>query len=175
MIVIRRDKDDTGKKGKKKSFFPFLISIMIFLLLFLVVPIGLVLLLHLPWYLSFIYPLGIGFGAILISISVVIIYLGIKGLRLRYSRDSYEKMEGLVTTGIYAYTRNPIYFGAIIMIFGWFLVLPFTFILISVFLFSVLFYITARSEEKQLQQKYGRKYLEYKRKVPFLIPYPKFR
>jgi protein-S-isoprenylcysteine O-methyltransferase Ste14 len=119
--------------------------------------------------------LGIVIGAILIIVGVVIIYLGIKGLRLRYSRDSYDKIkEGLVTTGIYAYTRNPMYFGAIIMILGWFLVFPFTFILISTFLFLVLFYITARSEEKQLQEKYGRKFLEYKRKVPLFIPYPKF-
>jgi protein-S-isoprenylcysteine O-methyltransferase Ste14 len=175
MIVIRKDKDDIGKDGKKTSFLPLLFTVIIFLLLFLVIPIGLVLLLHLPWYLLFIYPLGIVIGAILIIVGVVIIYLGIKGLRLRYSRDSYDKIkEGLVTTGIYAYTRNPMYFGAIIMILGWFLVFPFTFILISTFLFLVLFYITARSEEKQLQEKYGRKFLEYKRKVPLFIPYPKF-
>ncbi len=175
MIVIRKDKDDIGKDGKKTSFLSLLFTVIIFLLLFLVIPIGLVLLLHLPWYLLFIYPLGIVIGAILIIVGVVIIYLGIKGLRLRYSRDSYDKIkEGLVTTGIYAYTRNPMYFGAIIMILGWFLVFPFTFILISTFLFLVLFYITARSEEKQLQEKYGRKFLEYKRKVPLFIPYPKF-
>jgi protein-S-isoprenylcysteine O-methyltransferase Ste14 len=182
MIVIRKDKDDTGKKVKKKkevkkkSFIPFLFSIVIFLLLFLLIPIGLVLLLHLPWYLSIIYPVGIVIGAILIILGVIIIYHGIKGLRLRYSRDSYEKMgEGLVTTGIYAHTRNPMYFGAIIMILGWFIVFPFTFILISTFLFLVLFYITAKSEEKQLIQTYGKTYLKYKSKVPLFIPYSKIR
>jgi len=174
MIVIRKDKDDIGKDGKKTSFLPLLFTVIIFLLLFLVIPIGLVLLLHLPWYLLFIYPLGIVIGAILIIVGVVIIYLGIKGLRLRYSRDSYDKIkEGLVTTGIYAYTRNPMYFGAIIMILGWFLVFPFTFIFISTFLFLVLFYITAKSEEKQLIQTYGKTYLKYKSKVPLFIPYPK--
>ena len=72
MIVIRKDKDDTRKEVKKKkevrkkSFIPFLFSIVIFLLLFLLIPIGLVLLIHLPWYLSFIYPVGIFIGAILI-------------------------------------------------------------------------------------------------------------
>jgi protein-S-isoprenylcysteine O-methyltransferase Ste14 len=180
MIVIRKDKDDTGKEVKKKkevrkkSFIPFLFSVAIFLLLFLLIPIGLVLLLHLPWYLSLIYPVGIFIGAILIIVGVIIIYYGIKGLRLRYSRDSYKKLgEGLVTTGIYAYTRNPMYFGAIIMILGWFLVFPFTFIFISTFLFLVLFYITAKSEEKQLIQTYGKTYLKYKSKVPLFIPYPK--
>ncbi len=175
MIVIRNDKDDSGKDGKKTSLLPILFSIVIFLLLFLLIPIGLVLLLHLPWYLLFIYPVGIFIGAILIILGVVIIYLGIKGLRLRYSIDSYDMEERLVTSGVYAYTRNPMYFGAIIMILGWFLVFPFTFILISAILFPMLFYLTARSEEKQLQKKYGRKFLEYKRKVHLFIPYPKFR
>ncbi|MEN4028185.1 MAG: methyltransferase [Methanobacterium sp.] len=76
---------------------------------------------------------------------------------------------------VQAYTRNPMYFGATIMIFGWFLVFPFTFLLISAFLFSILFYITAKSEEKQLSRKFGKEYLKYKREVPLFVPYPKFR
>ena len=99
--------------------------------------------------------------------------MGIKGLRLTYSSSGYEKEDELITTGIYSYTRNPMYFGATIMIFGWFLVLPFTFILISTVLFMLLFYFTTKSEEKQLYQKFGKKYLSYKRKVPLFIPYPK--
>ena len=174
--MIKERKLKRKKEDRKKSFIPFLFSIVIFLLLFLLVPIGLVLLIHLPWYLTLIYPLGIFIGAILIILGVIIIYQGIKSLRLRYSRDSYEKLgDGLITTGIYAYTRNPMYFGAIIMILGWFLVFPFTFILISTFLFLVLFYITAKSEEKQLIQTYGKTYLKYKSQVPLFIPYPKIR
>jgi protein-S-isoprenylcysteine O-methyltransferase Ste14 len=76
---------------------------------------------------------------------------------------------------VQAYTRNPMYFGATIMIFGWVLVFPFTFLLISAFLFSILFYITAKSEEKQLSRKFGKEYLKYKREVPLFVPYPKFR
>lgn len=182
MIVIRRDKDNKGQKGDKsqkdnkakpRSFLPFIATIIIFILLFILIPVGLVFLFHLPWYLSFIYPFGIPIGAILIISGIVIIYLGIKGLRLVYSTAGYEKGDTLVTTGIYAYTRNPMYFGATIMIFGWFLVFPFTFILTSAILFLLLFYITARSEEKQLIQRYGKKYVAYKRKVPFFVPYRK--
>jgi len=94
---------------------------------------------------------------------------------LRYSYAGYEREDTLVTTGIYAYTRNPMYFGATIMIFGWFLVFPFTFILISTLLFSILFYVTAKWEEKQLSMEFGKEYLKYKRKVPLFVPYPIFR
>jgi protein-S-isoprenylcysteine O-methyltransferase Ste14 len=173
MIVIRSDKEDIEKPSKSTSFMPFIKIVLTFLILFILIPIGITLLLHLQWYLSFIYPIGIIFGVILIILSVWVIYSGIKELRLSYSTSGYEKDDKLITTGIYNYTRNPMYFGATTMIFGWFLVLPFTFILISMFLFMFLFYFTLKSEEKKLYEKYGRKYLTYKRKVPIFIPYPK--
>jgi protein-S-isoprenylcysteine O-methyltransferase Ste14 len=173
MIVIRSDKEDKGKKSKSTSFMPLIKILLTFLILFILIPIGITLLLHLPWYLSIIYPFGIVIGVILIISSVWIIYSGIKDLRLTYSASGYEKDDKLVTTGIYNYTRNPMYFGGTTMIFGWFLVLPFTFILISMALFLFLFYFTLKSEEKQLSEKFGKKYLTYKRKVPIFIPYPK--
>lgn len=166
MIVIRKD----NQEKPKRSIMPFLKILTAFALLFILIPMGITLLLHLPWYLSFIYPFGIIFGLILVITGVFVVYRGIKDLQLRYSYEGYEKKDNLITTGIYAYTRNPMYFGAATMILGWFLILPFTFILISTVLFSILFYITAKSEEKQLSEKYGRKYLSYKRKVPFFIP-----
>lgn len=181
MIVIRSDKDDDGgnKPGKgnnggnkpRRSFLPLVGIVAIFVLLFLLVPLGIVYLFHLPWYLMFIYPYGIFVGAVLVIVGVWFIYRGIKGLRLSYSASGYEGGDDLVTTGAYAYTRNPMYFGGAVMIIGWFLILPYTFILIAAILFIVLFYITAKSEEKQLQQRYGKKYLAYKRKVPLFVPY----
>lgn len=176
MIVIRSDKEDAkGKveKRKSRSFIPFIKLVLTFLVLFILIPIGITLLLHLPWYLSFIYHYGIIIGVILIITAVWTIYKGIKDLKLTYSASGYENEEELVTTGIYGYTRNPMYFGATILILGWFLVLPFTFILISSVLFLFLFYFTAKSEENQLSQKFGKKYLSYKRNVPLFIPYKK--
>lgn len=166
MIVKRKD----NQEKPKRSIMPFLKILTVFTLLFILIPIGITLLLHLPWYLSFIYPFGIVIGLIFVITGVFIVYRSIKDLRLKYSYEGYEKSDGLITTGIYAYTRNPMYFGATIMILGWFLILPFTFILISEILFTTLFYFTAKYEEKQLLNNYGRKYLAYKRKVPLFIP-----
>jgi len=176
MIVIRSDKKDTkgkAEKHKSRSFIPFIKLVLTFLVLFILIPIGITFLFHLPWYLSFIYPYGIVFGVILIILSVWTIYKGIKDLKLTYSTLGYENKDELVTTGIYGYTRNPMYFGATILILGWFLVLPFTFILISSILFLFLFYFTAKSEENKLSQKFGKQYLAYKRNVPLFIPYKK--
>jgi protein-S-isoprenylcysteine O-methyltransferase Ste14 len=176
MIVIRSDKEDAKEKVEKRkirSIIPFIKLVVTFLVLFILIPIGITLLLHLPWYLSFIYPYGIVIGILLIITAVWTIYKGIKDLKLTYSASGYENEDELVTTGIYGYTRNPMYFGATILILGWFLVLPFTFILISSVLFLFLFYFTAKSEENQLTQKFGKKYLIYKRKVPLFIPYPR--
>lgn len=175
MIIVRKDTKNEGKGKTKRSFLPFIVTLVAFALLFILIPIGLTLLIHLPWYLTFIYPFGIIAGSILIILGIWIIYRGIKDLRLRYSYSGYEREDKLVITGIYAYTRNPMYFGAIIMILGWFLVLPFTFILISTILFTIMFYITSKSEEKQLSQKFGREYIKYKQKVPLFVPYSKFR
>ncbi|MDD3984969.1 MAG: isoprenylcysteine carboxylmethyltransferase family protein [Methanobacterium sp.] len=108
---------------------------------------------------------------LLIISSVWIIYKGIKDLKLKYSASGYENDDKLVTTGIYRYTRNPMYFGATLLILGWFMVLPFTFILISSILFLFLLYFTAKAEEKQLSEKFGTKYYSYKRKTPLFIPY----
>lgn len=174
MIVIRNDKKDTNnivKKDRNISFISFIKLLLTFLGLFILIPIGITLLFHIPWYLSFIYPYGIVIGIILIISSVWIIYKGIKDLKLKYSSSGYENDNKLVTTGIYRYTRNPMYFGATLLILGWFMVLQFTFILISSILFLLLFYFTAKAEENHLSKKFGTKYHSYKRKTPLFIPY----
>jgi len=172
MIVIRRDQRDSGGKTAKRSFLPLIGIIVIFALFFILIPIGLTIIFDLQWYLSFIYPFGIIMGAIMIISGIFIVYKGIRELRLKYSISGYDGRNNLVTTGIYAHTRNPMYFGATIMIWGWFFVFPYTFLIISAVLFSILLYITAKTEEKQLSEKYGKKYGAYKRKVPFFIPRP---
>jgi len=177
MIVIRNDKKNTknmAEKHNKPPFLSFIKLLLTFLGLFILIPIGITLLFHLSWYLSFIYPYGIFIGIILIISSVWIIYKGIKDLKLKYSASGYENDDKLVTTGIYRYTRNPMYFGATLLILGWFMVLPFTFILISSILFMFLFYFTAKAEENHLFEKFGTKYHSYKRKTPLFIPYKIF-
>lgn len=72
----------------------------------------------------------------------------------------------LVTTGLYRYTRNPMYVGLLVILTGFaillgsatpFLVLPLFYWLITTF--------QIKPEERILEQKFGKKYLDYKNRV----------
>lgn len=159
------------KKERKQP--PLWLLVIVFFSVFSLISAGITYLLGLPWRLP-ISPvwgvtsipfLGAGFF-VLINAS--------KSLRLRraFGKEIYRpKAESrLITTGIYAHTRNPLYLGALLLFFGWFLIFLFTPLLILVFLYLVLFYFVARWEEKELLERFGDEYLDYKEKVPFFIP-----
>jgi len=82
----------------------------------------------------------------------------------------HESKGQLVTDGIYAYIRHPQYLGFLILTLGmivqW-ITVP------TVFMWPILlilYYRLAREEEKEMEEKFGEKYKEYKAKVPMLLP-----
>ena len=83
---------------------------------------------------------------------------------------SIYHIKGLVTSGVYAKTRNPIYLGFILMIVGVAVlsqgVLAFIWAFASVF---VLYWI-ARSEEIDLERIFGERHLLYESSVPMFFP-----
>src|SRR6266513_835057 len=87
----------------------------------------------------------------------------------RRSRD----VQRLVTYGIFAWTRNPLYIGKFLIWMGfvtisgvlWFL--PF-----AVLLFAVEYELIVRYEEGVLESIFGREYLDYKNETPRWIPRP---
>lgn len=73
-----------------------------------------------------------------------------------------EKAAALVTSGVYQYSRNPMYLGLTIILFGWGLYLSslLVFSLIAVFvLYMSRFQIQA--EEQVMAQKFGTHYQDY--------------
>jgi len=76
----------------------------------------------------------------------------------------------LVTTGIYAHVRNPIYFGHICTMLGWSLGTG------TIACWSLTaFYVTTLlimipQEERELEQRFGAEYRDYTQRVPRLIP-----
>ena len=80
--------------------------------------------------------------------------------------DVREPTTTVVTTGVYAYTRNPIYLGMILLYFGvgalrnsrwhWFLAIPTAAVLQTA--------VIAR-EEAYLERKFGATYVDYKSRV----------
>ncbi len=111
-------------------------------------------------------------GLALIVIGEAIRLAGVAGagtVTRRRSRD----VERLVTYGIFAWTRNPLYIGNFLIWMGfvtisgvlWFL--PF-----AVLLFAVEYELIVRYEEGVLESTFGRDYLDYKNETPRWIPRP---
>jgi len=78
----------------------------------------------------------------------------------------------LITTGLYAYVRNPMILGLFIFMLGLGILfgsLSLIFIFTPLFIAINVFYLKA-IEEKEMEKKFGNAYLEYKKKVPMFIP-----
>jgi protein-S-isoprenylcysteine O-methyltransferase Ste14 len=123
-------------------------------------------------------PLGFAFAAVYIwlahpakaSIALGTI-IALSGLVIRALASGHvQKNELLTTTGPYAYTRNPLYVGSIVLAIGflvaarsWWMVLIALVMLIAIYLPVI------RSEEKFLHERFP-EYEEYSRRVPRLFP-----
>lgn len=79
--------------------------------------------------------------------------------------------DSLVTDGIYALVRHPQYLGFLLLTSG--MLFQFTSPLTVLMwpILVVLYYRLAKQEEKEMEEKFGKEYLEYKRKVPGFIPF----
>src|SRR5688572_20104254 len=86
----------------------------------------------------------------------------------RIGIDKETKTE-LVITGLFAFSRNPIFFGMIMALAGLFLTTPNALTGVFLILGYVLIQIQIRLEEEFLGKEHGQKYLAYKKKVRRLI------
>lgn len=82
----------------------------------------------------------------------------------RIGIDEEIKTE-LITTGLFNYSRNPIFLGMLISLVGLFLILPTFISLIFLVVSSILIQIQIRLEEEFLFKQHGKDYLYYNAKV----------
>lgn len=82
-----------------------------------------------------------------------------------------EKGRILTQGGPYAFTRNPLYLGSLVMALGiiaagrgYWLLPPF------ILFFAFFYYPVMREEEQELHQGYGDRFLEYSSRVPLFFP-----
>jgi len=77
----------------------------------------------------------------------------------------------LITTGIYAKSRNPMFFGYTVILIGMGISLrSISILVIFVPAFIVFDLIWIKLEEKNIREKFGNKYSNYKKNTPFFIP-----
>ena len=103
----------------------------------------------------------LGFALIIFGFGAALVFTGKLGWK-----QAFGAAEGVVKTGPYAYSRNPVYVATWVGMIGWALCLPHLAILIPLSLWALLYYIAPRLEEPWLEQRFGAPYIDYKAKTP---------
>jgi protein-S-isoprenylcysteine O-methyltransferase Ste14 len=123
-------------------------------------------------------PLGFAFAALYVLLAkpaVLSLLWGaaliIPGLLLRALASGHvRKNERLATSGPYAYTRNPLYLGSMILAAGFAVAARSWWIAAILVVFFVVIYVPViRGEEAYLRERFP-EFEEYARSVPSLIP-----
>ena len=76
-----------------------------------------------------------------------------------------EKPDQLITSGVFAFTRNPIYVAFALILLGQFLIFPNWILLVYIVAGVWLFHRQVLLEEDFMKKHYGKKYTEYSKRV----------
>jgi protein-S-isoprenylcysteine O-methyltransferase Ste14 len=90
--------------------------------------------------------------------------------------ERFVRTEPLVVKGPYTYVRHPLYFDVVLLLLGWWLLLDYSFLLLSaLLLFLWLNFVVAPFEEKELRAIFGEDYERYSKRVPKIVPFTRRR
>ena len=106
----------------------------------------------------------IGLSLTILSLLIIIIAQNTMSNSWRIGIDEKAKTP-LITTGIFIYSRNPIFLGVQICLLGLFLITPNLLMLILLILGISCIHIQVKFEEDHLRKVHLSKYEEYKKKV----------
>jgi protein-S-isoprenylcysteine O-methyltransferase Ste14 len=109
-------------------------------------------------------------GSLVVATGTMIRVWGGAYLRAVVVHDSRVRAETLVADGPFRYTRNPLYFGSLLAVFGAGLLFSRTGWVVQMVLALVFCYRLILREEKELSRKQGERFLAYCRAVPRLVP-----
>ncbi len=88
--------------------------------------------------------------------------------------EQSDRTETLVVVGPQRYTRNPLYFGVVLIVLGWGLYNATAYILLATLLLVLWFrLVLIPFEEKELLALFGEQYTKYSEEVPMLVPFTK--
>ena len=80
------------------------------------------------------------------------------------------KNDRLATTGPYAHTRNPLYFGSFLIAAGFAIAAHWSLLLLVIVFFALVYGPTIRSEREFVRSRFPDAYDEYARNVPAFVP-----
>ncbi len=88
--------------------------------------------------------------------------------------ESAGRTEPLIITGPQKYVRNPLYFGVVVMVFGWAILTSFTFVFIATVIILLWFtFVLIPFEERELYALFGEQWKKYSESTPMLFPFTK--
>ena len=82
------------------------------------------------------------------------------------------KNDRLATTGPYAHTRNPLYFGSFLIAAGFAIAAHWSLLLLVIAFFALVYGPTIRAEREFVRGRYPDAYAEWERNVPAFVPRP---
>jgi len=107
----------------------------------------------------------IGWILIILGISIIL-FIRRTFTRAGTSIEPWEPTLNIITTGFYAYSRNPVYVLFCIVPMGIGILLNNFWILISLIPSIItVYFIAVKKEEAYLEEKFGDEYVQYKQKV----------
>ncbi len=118
--------------------------------------------------------ISISLASLLIGLVFLIpgIWFGIKGVMdLGLEVSETHRAEQIITRGTYGRVRHPQYLGAFLSHIGISLMLSVFYAILITPILGIRDYIVCRKEEKELELEFGEDYIDYKSKVPRLLPY----
>jgi protein-S-isoprenylcysteine O-methyltransferase Ste14 len=113
---------------------------------------------------------GIGFVLGLLGLLMCWVAQRTMGAAWRVGIDQQTRTP-LITTGVFAYIRNPTYSGLLLLCLGAWIILPSFSLLTWCLVFFVMFEFQVRTEEEFLMQQHGEEYADYCTKTKRYIPF----
>ncbi len=77
----------------------------------------------------------------------------------------------LNVSGLNRLVRHPLYFGTLLVVWGFFLLLPFDAVLVMAVISTIYLFVGSKLEERKLTQQFGDAYRSYQQNVPMLLPF----
>lgn len=160
-LTFNKTDDAHGFNGKVFTFLSFLEFVVVFIYAFknewyqYLLPF---------WYLENSYLKYIGWVLLVVSLVLVWVAQSQMATSWRIGIDEVNKTE-LVTNGLYALSRNPIFLGVMIANVGLMLIIPNAFTLLIVSLSTVSINTQIRLEEEFLKRSHREEYQSYLKRV----------
>jgi protein-S-isoprenylcysteine O-methyltransferase Ste14 len=105
-------------------------------------------------------------GSLLLGLPVAFVGLLIRA----WAAGHIVKDEKLTTTGPYAHTRNPLYFGSFMIAAGFALAAHWSMLLLVIALFAFIYGPTIEQERAEISRRFPEAYSQYEANVPSFAP-----